>query len=271
MLTAPVFAGSAGSPWTTWWDKAEFAEHKADWPAAETCYKRAIDCLGTAHADSSLKTATTIKLAMVFVHQNKFASAEPLCNALLQYDFSKDKGDPKIARESIVWMDDLADTYASRPADAPNRKDCLKRALAIKQHIYGTRHVRLLKILNDCYGYYHTHLDEAAAVPILEQSIAIMEESHAFEYRHELTMALFELGVADLTLQRWVPLERSIIKVYPLIGSVYGPTSPVAATVATQMGFALFKQNRNPEALKWAQKAVGLRHAGKDRMELSST
>jgi len=270
LLIVPIsLAGTIKSPWDAQWEKARSFEAAGSWSIAEQAYKRTIEIARASHADQYIVRDLEIKLATVFVRENKFNDARPIYQELMDSDVVNPANrHSKEAREGIVSFADLADTYAM---SHDNREDCLKHALAIMQKLFGANDDRLIGILNDLFLYYNLQQKYKEAEPVLKQRVAILQSSRAAaktlpgvigENPGELARTLTELGGVQIVLKKYADAQFSYAQAYPIFLKEDGPTYPMTASIARGLGFLMLKQHHTQQAMEWSQRAVELRRKG---------
>jgi tetratricopeptide (TPR) repeat protein len=264
MICASAIAGPSTKPWDGAWEQARAAEAGNRWFDAEECYKRAIGQASTSHATPEIIRELQIKLATTYIREKKFAQTEPIYQELMISQFvTPTNKRSEATRESIVWFDDLADTYAS---SADNRESCLKHALAIKQKIFAGRDDDpVLKILNELFLFYNLHQRYTEAKAILKEKIAMLEKESEYQNKvsvfgghgnNDLVITLTQLAGIELALKQYNEYERDCRRGYSLAVAAFGANNAITTSFARGVASCLVRQGKLNEAVAWSKKTM---------------
>jgi tetratricopeptide (TPR) repeat protein len=166
-IVAPVPVEAANA-WQDYKNSGEQAELDHDYARAERWYAKALTEADKAGPHSPQLEESVSRLATIYVMDNKFNQAEPFFRRALTVAL----GDKAIASnpEQLVWLDDLADAYASKELKNPDI--CFSHAIEIREKISGGKHTKLGSSLYAYSSYLYNAGRFKEAMSMAQKSVA---------------------------------------------------------------------------------------------------
>lgn len=160
------------SKWQEYKTAGEQAEIDHDYSRAEYWYGRALSEAEKPGSTNAQLEETLTRDAASYVMLEKVDKAEPLYQRAMQN--ASDGKSTAQNPEYLVWLDDLADAYASRDT-GPNMETCLKHAIDIRERISGGKHTKLAPVLFKLAQYYGNNAKWTEALPYAQRALAAYE------------------------------------------------------------------------------------------------
>jgi len=154
--------------WQEYKTAGEQAEIEHDYNRSEYWYGRALVEVEKVGGNTPQMEETLTRCAASYVLLDKVDKAESLYQRAMNNAF----GDQSRAQnpEYLVWLDDLADAYASKES-GPNTEVCLKHAIDIRQRISGGKHTKLANVLFKLAQYYANNSKWSDALPYAQRAL----------------------------------------------------------------------------------------------------
>jgi tetratricopeptide (TPR) repeat protein len=224
-------------------------EKQARYAEAETQLRAALALA----AEEKDQAVASNGLALLLLHTNRLAEAEPLLRRALAID-EKSYGPehPDVATD----LNNLAGLLqaTNRLAEA---EPLMRRALAIDEESYGPEHPKVAIRLNNLAQLLKDTNRLAEAEPLMRRALAIDEKSYGPEHP-EVATALNNLAQLLKATNRLAEAEPPMRRVVAIFEKSYGPEHPNVANALNNLAGLLYATNRLAEAEPLLRRALAI-------------
>ncbi len=166
---------AAGSDWNDLIDEGNRLELLRDYGAAKRYYLNALQMARKAGTNTPHVGEAQARLAAVCMAQRNVKEAEPYMQAALKIALEEKRlGHPD--EEVAICMDDLAGAYLDE-APSSNREYCYKKAIEIREKIFGLNHPSLSRTYGSLATFYMDNNRYTEAAPQITKALSITSRS----------------------------------------------------------------------------------------------